>query len=126
MYPVHITDICIIINNIVYGPGCVVNIIYYAICISMVTHTLWAHPMVNNNLTTFRLASDNKVNAVKLCCCREYLYALKINEGCLIIEQASLSTAAPVFRIFGVLVLAFVSWRHVGFEGMLGGLWETG
>ena len=42
----------------------------------------------------------------------------------LFIEQASLSTAAPVFRIFGVFVVAFVSWRYVGFEGRLCGLLE--
>ena len=40
------------------------------------------------------------------------------------IEQASLSTAAPVFRIFGVFVVAFVSWRYAGFEGRLCGLVE--
>ena len=33
------------------------------------------------------------------------------------IEQASLSTAAPVFRIFGVFCVACVFRRHVGFQG---------
>ena len=40
------------------------------------------------------------------------------------IEQASLSTAAPVFRIFGVFVVACVSWRYAGFEGRMCGLLE--